>query len=336
MRFSAHARGLLFFIFLFLSFASFLRAVDNNVRIDKFNWVYVQTEHFDIYFDKKTEKLVPRMAHYLESAWEEVGDKYNFKVKGRTPFFFYSNHNQFEETNIVQIGEGTGGVTEAFKNRLLIFNDGSEAWLNHVIYHEFTHVVQFNILYGGFWKSIRLLKSPFYPLWMMEGMAEYGAGEIDAPLGDMIIRDAVYTNTLIGLPELQGFGHLKPNQVTLGYKTGEAALNFLADEYGQDKVWRLLNMMESHFDVSSALDELLGLDLYRFDFRMQEYLKDKYAEFYSTAKKPIDYGPQLTFSDGIPQSNESPVLSLDGEKIYFFSDKTGPTKIFEYDFKTKK
>src|SRR5882672_12801682 len=126
----------------------------NNVRIHRFQWMHVPTEHFDIYFDSSTGPMVPRMAYYLEKAWKEDGEKLEFMVPDRTPFFFYSNHNEFEQTNIVPIGEGTGGVTEAFKNRLLIFNDGSEAWLRHVIYHEFTHVVQFNILYGGFWKSV--------------------------------------------------------------------------------------------------------------------------------------------------------------------------------------
>src|SRR6185503_7904304 len=110
------------------------------------------------------------------------------------------------------------------------------------------------------------------PLWMMEGMAEVGAGDVDAPLGDMVVRDAVATNTLIGLPELQGFGHVKPNQVTLGYKTGEAAMNFLEDEFGKDKVGKLLITLEGHFDISAALEDMLGLDLYRFDFRFQEWL----------------------------------------------------------------
>jgi hypothetical protein len=66
----------------------------------------------------------------------------------------------------------------------------------------------------------------------MEGSAEYGSGSIDEITGDMVTRDAVAFNKLPSLEELQGFGHLKPNQVTLGYKTGEAAMHFLKDEYG--------------------------------------------------------------------------------------------------------
>jgi len=32
------------------------------------------TEHFDIYYDEKAENFLPRMAHYLEGAWQDVGD----------------------------------------------------------------------------------------------------------------------------------------------------------------------------------------------------------------------------------------------------------------------
>ncbi len=316
-------------------------AVENNVRRDKFDWMTVRTAHFDIYYDKNTEKLVPRMAHYLESAWHDVGQQFNFYVPDRTPFFFYSNHNEFEQTNIVSIGEGTGGVTEAFKNRFLIFNDGSEEWMKHVIYHEFSHVVQFNVLYGGFWKSVRLLKSPFYPLWMMEGAAESGSGTIDDATGDMVVRDAFANNQLPKLAELQGFAHLKPNQVTLGYKTGDMAMEFLQDEYGPEKIHDLLFAMRDFFDISSALESILGgsgtgADLDRFDFRFREWLGEKYNKFLKTAEAPGRYGTRLTRGDGIPQFNESPAIAPDGKKIYYFSDRGGPFQVYGYDIETKK
>lgn len=309
---------------------------NNQVRVDQFKWMQFETEHFIVHYDQESADMVPYAARYLEQAWDQVGKTLDFPVKDKTPFFFFSNHNEFEQTNIVPIGEGTGGVTEAFKNRFLIFNDGSQTWMKHVIFHEYGHVVQFNVLYGGWWKSIRLLKSPFYPLWLMEGMAEYVSGDIDQTMGDMMVRDAVANGKLPRLPELQGFGHLKPNQVTLAYKTGEAAIEFLADEFGPDKVGTFLKTIKEYFDVSAGLHELLGTDLERFDFRFQEYMIDKYQDFLKRAQPPSSYGTQLTFSDGIPQTNEAPVISPDGQKIYFVSDRKGPAYIYELDLKSGK
>src|SRR4051812_41361770 len=111
----------LFFLLLGLSLPAHA-FLDNTVRVNRFKWQHAQTDHFDIYYDKKDERHVPRLAHHLEGAWKKVGERLDFFVPQRTPFFFYSDHNRFEQTNIVKIDEGTGGVTEAFKNRLLIFN----------------------------------------------------------------------------------------------------------------------------------------------------------------------------------------------------------------------
>ncbi len=309
---------------------------DNNVRRDRFQWMKVQTEHFDIYYDQKTARMVPRMAHYLENAWKDVGDVYDFHVPERTPFFFYSNHNLFEETNIVSIGEGTGGVTEPLKNRFLVFNDGSEEWLRHVIYHEFTHVVQFNVIFSGFWKSIRIIaKSPFLPLWMMEGSAEFGSGDIDDATGDMVVRDAYANNQLPDLAELHGFNHLKPNQVTLGYKTGDAAMEFLKDEYGADKPGKLLIGLKDYFEASSILEAVLGTDVTRFNLRFREWMGEKYRSFLKTAHAASFYGAPITRGkDGIPNFNEAPVLSKDGKTIYHFSDRDGPNQLYATDIVT--
>lgn len=330
-----------------LCFALFVPArghalADNVVRVDRFDWMKVETEHFDVYYDKKTAPMVPQIADYLEKTWQDVGDRFGYFVPARTPFFFFSDHNRFEQTNVVSIGEGTGGVTEAFKNRFLVYNDGSAEWLRHVIPHEFAHVMQFNVLYTGVFRSVQLfIKSPFYPLWWMEGMAEYGSGSIDNWTTDVVVRDAVASKTLIGLPELHGFSHLKPNQVTLGYKTGEAAMEFLADEYGKDKALALLVSMRDHFDISSGLGDAIAgrtdaLDIYRFDFRFREWLDDHYAEDIAASKQPSDYGVRVTSPDGIPLSNQAPTLSPDGKKIYYMSDQTGPVRVYEVDVASKK
>lgn len=307
----------------------------NTVRVDDFKWMQVQTEHFDIYYDKKDEMLVPRMAHHVENAWREVGEKFNHNVPGRTPFFFYSDHNRFEQTNIVPIGEGTGGVTEAFKNRLIVFNDGSDEWLRHVIYHEFVHVLEFSMLYAGPFRSVQLVvKSPFYPLWMMEGMAEYGSGDVDLPATSMVIRDAVANDILPDLAELHGFGHLKPGQVTLGYKTGEAAIRFMADEYGKESVHDVLAAMREHFDIASALEEVLHTDLTRFNFRFREWTTDRLAADIARASRPETHGKRVTPKDRIPQFNEAPAFSPDGGTLYYMSDRDGPTRAFELDLAT--
>lgn len=318
--------------FFLLSSAPLFAASQNKLISKKFDWQVAQTPHFDLYFYPGAEKLLPAVASQLEKSYDSVTQYLGVSIPGRSPFFLFLNHNEFEQNNIVDVGEGTGGVTEAFKNRFLVFNDGTQKWLEHVIVHEFTHVAQFHVFYSGFWKSVRLLKSVLYPLWFVEGMAEYSSGEIDEVLKEMVLRDAVTSKMFIPLPMLHGFNHVKPHEVTLAYKTGEATLDFIAREYGKEKIGILLQNISEKYDMNSALQEVLGLSLSQLDAKLQESLEEKYAEESAGLKEPDFYGQALTRPDHLyPVFNSNPAFFPDGKEFVYLSDKEGFTEIFRYD-----
>ncbi len=309
-----------------------LRAFGKNKVIAKdFRWRVVSTAHFDIHHTPEAAPLLPRAAHYLEKAYASVTRALDIEIRERTPFFLHVDHNTFEQNNVADVGEGTGGVTEAFKNRFVVFNNGTEFWLEQVITHEFVHVAEFEVLYGGFWKSARLLKSPLYPLWLMEGLAEYGTGELDRVTEDMYLRDAATSGRLFSLGELHGFNHLKPHQITQGYKQGGAALRFLAQEYGEDKVARLLKMLRERFEVTSAVSDLTGQDFGSFDRRYREYLTDFYAAQARDREEPEAYGRRLTRPDALPLFNTHPVFSPDGRHLAYLTDRRGFPEVMLYD-----
>ena len=318
---------------LLLSLPSLLHsAAQNKVILKSPKWQVAQTEHFDVYYYPGAERLLPAVTTDLEKAYSEVTKVLGFTLPYRAPFFFFLNHNSFEQNNIVEVGEGTGGVTEAFKGRFLVFNDGTQAWLEHVVTHEFTHVCQFHILYDGFWRSVRLLKSVLYPLWFMEGMSEYTSGAVDQVQEDLYLRDAVTSHTLLPLMLLHGFNHVKPHQVTLAYKTGGAAVRFIAEEYGEDKIGALLRSIADKFDMSSAIEEVLGLPMPQFDAKFREWLEEEYTEQARGLKEPEAYGRPLTKPDELyPAFDSSPTFLPDGKRFVYISDKNGYNDLFVYD-----
>jgi hypothetical protein len=190
-------------------------AAQNKVILKPPKWQIAQTRHFDVYYYPGAERILPQATANLEKAYDEISKLLGIELPYRAPFFLFLNHNDFEQNNVVDVGEGTGGVTEAFKGRFLVFNDGSRAWMEHVIAHELVHVFQFHVLYDGFWRSVRLLKSVLYPLWFMEGLAEHASGAVDQVQEDLYLRDAVTSGTLLPITQLHGFNHVKPHQVTL-------------------------------------------------------------------------------------------------------------------------
>ncbi|HQT90972.1 MAG TPA: hypothetical protein PL001_02965, partial [Candidatus Kryptobacter bacterium] len=70
--------------------------------------------------------------------------------------------------------EGTGGVTELYKNRVVLPWEGSLGLMRHVIHHELVHAVFDEMFYGGSVQSIIEHNITFQiPTWFNEGMAEY-------------------------------------------------------------------------------------------------------------------------------------------------------------------
>ncbi len=256
----------------------------------------------------------------------------------RRPFFLYASPNDFLESNIAGVGEGTGGVTEPAKDRFMIYNDGSREWLREVATHELVHIMQFHVLISGFWKSGRILRSIVYPLWMMEGMASVLTHHIEETWGELAVRDAATSGGLLSLTRLEHFGHLKPHQILLAYKQGGAALEFMAEQYGRRKVGEFLKAFESHMETSGALGAVLGSDAGQFDRRYREHLQTRYRRMVRThaLREPDSYGGALTRDkDSIPHWNTCPVFSPDGRRMYFLTTRGGhPPEIHEMDLGT--
>ncbi|MBI3291202.1 MAG: PD40 domain-containing protein [Elusimicrobia bacterium] len=308
----------------------------NRVVTKQFRWRIATTPHFEVYYYDEGKPILPRVIHYLEHAYQRVTTELEYEPPGKTPFFLYVTQNDFQQTSIASIGDGVGGLTEGFKNRFLIPHLGSEFWLEQVITHEFVHVVQFNVLLNGFWKSARLVKTVFNPLWVIEGMAEYGTGDLDRSIHEMVIRDAATSGKLIPLQQLQNFAHLKPHQVTLAYKEGDAAMEYLAKTYGRKKVVELLKALRDRFEISAILRELTGKDFRQFDAEFRTSLENRYAPLTKTLHEPSQYGRPLTNPGALPQFNTNPVFSPDGQRIAYLSDRTGYPDVYVLDLETNR
>lgn len=298
----------------------------NKVIVDQHTWYIAESEHFEIYHYPEERHLIPKVSKLLEKAYEQVTGDLGFNIEGKTPFFLYLTHNQFEQNNIADTGEGVGGFSEPYKNRFVIPVTGSDKELEHVITHEFTHIVNFNIWYSGFWKSASLMRFVFYPLWIVEGLAEYEGRKGKWETYDhMVLRDVAISDRIISLGKLHSFNHLKMHQVYLAYQEGHSAISFLAEEYGEDKVPKLIKNLRESLDINGVFIRTIDTDLYSFDKKWQKYLKEKYQQETEGKEEAETYGKKLT--EGA-EFNTNPVFSPDGKRIAFISDRNGYSDLF--------
>ena len=128
------------FLSLLLLFPLSAQFGKNIVQYKNFDWHFIQTEYFDIYYydNDINAQYVAQESH---KAYSNISNALNWNFKNRVPIIVYNSHNDFQQTNVIDMymPEGVGGVTELYKNRIVIPYDGSHKQFKHVIHHELVH-----------------------------------------------------------------------------------------------------------------------------------------------------------------------------------------------------
>ena len=295
----------------------------NKVQYKNFSWSYIQSPNFDIYFYEDQYDVAKFAITELESAYVMISAELDYRLKGRVPVFIYNSPNEFQQTNVVPdiLPEGVGGFTESFKNRVVVPYNGSYEDLRHVLHHELTHAVIFDLIYGNVFGSLLSRQYLFrLPLWYSEGYAEYSSRYGWDYFADMIMRDATIHDYVAPVDYLGGY---------LAYKEGQAALKFLAETYGVEKIPDIINKGRRSLSLSKAMKASIGLTTTEFDEKFQMYLKKVYWPEIAVRDEPARIGKKLTDheKDG-SYFNEKPVYSPDGEMIAFYSDRSDFTQIY--------
>ncbi len=319
-------RRLLFLTFSLLIFSTTLPSVSswafgkNKLRTHDFQWQIFETEHFEIFFYPEEEALARETCKMAEAAFEHNTQLLRYKPNDKIPLFIYRNAVDFQQTNITPsvIGVGTGGFTEAFKNRIALPASTSPTQLRQVIQHELMHALQFNILYGEGMRSFRVYKGYLMPLWIVEGLAEYAAQDWDTQ-ADMVVRDAVLNDRLIPLTLMDGFSHLE--DIFLAYKESQLALQYIAEQYGEEKIGTIFNKFKTQISLSQILRETLGIGLVEFNHDFIYWVRQKYWLQAADKQRADKYGSSVWEQpSGRPFSATGPVWSPDGRYLAYIAD----------------
>ncbi len=287
----------------------------NKVQYGTFEWQYLQSEHFDIYFTDGGKGVATFVAHVAEESYQLLRKDFRYDLADRIKIIVYNSHNDFEQTNVdlSPPEESVGGFTEFFKNRVVIPYEGEWEKFRHVIHHELTHAVMLQMVYGaGVQSIITGLTQLQLPGWFVEGLAEYESRGWDIE-SDMFMRDATLNGYVPEIPLLSAF---------LAYKGGQSVWNYIAERYGDEKVGELLGKVKINKSFDRGLKQAIGIETEELSKRWHRYLKRKYWPDIADRKEPEEIAKRLTDhrKDG-SFINISPSMSNNGDKIAYLSDK---------------
>jgi hypothetical protein len=224
----------------------------------------------------------------------------------------------FRQTHAVDgiLGEGTGGVTEATRRRIVLPMGGSLADTDHVLGHELVHAYQFDMT--GSMERMSDGSAPAildFPLWFVEGMAEYvSLGAVDAQTA-MWMRDGVINETLPRVQDLD-----KPE--FFPYRWGHAFWAYVGAKWGDRWVASLLRSSANPRGDLKGFATQLSTTPEEFNAGWHQAMRDATAavvretpSFTSTARRVIGE------DTGGGRLNVGPRISTDGRSLVFFSEK---------------
>ena len=288
----------------------------NKVQYREFDFRVLKTEHFDIYYYPEEEAAARMAARMAERWYGRLSRLLNHELRGRQPLILYASAPHFRQTNTIQgqIGEGTGGVTEAYKRRIVLPFAGPLQATDHVLGHELVHAFQYDIT--GTNVSTNTPGALALPLWFIEGMAEYlSIGPVD-PHTAMWMRDAARRERLPEIDDLNDPRYFP-------YRYGHAFWAFVAGKYGDKAVGDLLRAGAVTRGYKEAIEGILGVTTEELSKAWQQAEFEAYrpvAEATVLAGK-IARPVIVNEGDRGPRINVSPELSPDGTQFMFFSER---------------
>jgi len=287
----------------------------NKVNYEDFDFKIIKTPHFDVHFYPEEGSAVEDATRMGERWYERLARLFEHEFEKPKPIVLYADHPDFQQTNTLsgRLSQGTGGVTEGLKNRVIMPLTGSYWDTDHVLGHELVHAFQYNIAQSRIASGLRGLMS--LPLWLIEGMAEYLSVGREDPLTAMWLRDAIRRDDLPTITQMTNATRFFP------YRFGQALWAYIGGTYGDETIVDLFRAA-LRMGWEPAIEEVLQITSDSLSMNWKRSVQAEYLPLMQGKKDPGESGALLLApSTGAGNQNISPSVSPDGSKVAFLSEK---------------
>jgi len=290
----------------------------NQVQYRTFDFRILQTENFDIYYYPEMEVSIQDVALMSERWYTRLSRILDHTFGERQPLIMYATHPHFQQTNIISgIGEGTGGVTEAFKQRVVMPFSYSYEETDHILGHELVHAFQYDIsgmgrAGGGIEAAARRFQ---VPLWFIEGMAEYlSVGPVD-PHTAMWLRDGALRGDIPSIERMTYDPRIFP------YRWGQALWAYVGGRWGDAAIGQILKLTGQGVPYPTAFERILNISLEELSGDWHASIRRAYLPLLAERPEAREVArPLITTDREGGRLNVAPVLSPDGRWVVFISE----------------
>jgi Tol biopolymer transport system component len=299
----------------------------NRLQFKIFNWRYLSSENFDIYFYDGGADIAKQAAKYLEDEFERMTDLLGYAPYTKTRIFLYNSVNDLQQSNVGanRNNFSVGGETDFMKPQVEIAYPGLMSDFKHELVFKISQMLVKDMMFGGsigdMFQSSYLLT---LPEWYIDGAARYIAYGWNIELDDYM-RD----HFINGKPK-------KLNKY-LGEDAkliGQSVWNFIAERYGRTNIANILNLTRIIRKEDKSISNTLGISFNNF---IEEWLN-----FY------MDVSTYVLNSYTPPERNKIEIknrrnykyhklkVSPDGKYLAYSRNYRGKYKVMLKDLESRK
>lgn len=283
-------------------------------RVNEFQ--VLQSTHFDLYHYLQNKELAQEFVRDSEHWYEMHQQIFKMAFIKPNPFILYNSHPDFQETTIISglIGEGTGGVTEGMKTRVIMPLFFSKRQTDHVLGHELVHVFQYQTMtYGSDSTTLQHIQN--IPLFMTEGLAEYLSIGRNDPFTAMWMRDAVQKDDIPSVEDM-----VVRMDKYFPYRWGQVFWAYVTGLYG-DEIIRPLYKQTAIYGIQEAFIRIFKMDIDSFSNKFKNDLKQYYNQFGTDKIKESQGTVIAAGKEGDGEMNIAPTISPDGKYVAYISSR---------------
>jgi Tol biopolymer transport system component len=289
----------------------------NQVQYKNFEWHVIETEHFLIHYYPSEHEAAMAGARMAERDYARLSRILGHEFREKKPILFFASRADFGQNNVTgDLGEGTGGVTEPLRHRMLMPFAGDFRSFEHVLTHEMTHGFQFDVFARGrAGGGIAQLVQVNPPLWFMEGMAEYLSLGPDYPRASTVMRDAALNGNLPTILQMTE----NPDRYD-PYRFGQPLWAYIAGRFGDEVIGAIMADVPG-MGIERAFKKETGRSLDDLGQEWKEAMQVKYLPSIANLERPRRFAqPLLSEKRSGGQIFLAPALSPDGQYIAFLSN----------------
>lgn len=287
----------------------------NRIQYKKFEWQYLSSENFDVYYYDNRRKVANEAIQFLESEFDRITDLIGYPPYLKTKVFLYNSLTDKQQSNIGLSNTlyNSGGETEFIQPYVEIAHPGHIDEFKEELILKMTDLMVNEMMFGGSLKDMfqnAVLLN--LPEWFIDGASRYAAKGWSPDMDDFV-RQLVVSRKVNRALKMKG-----PEAALVG----QSIWNYIVEKHGKSSVSNILNYTRVIRNEQKSILITLGVPFRQLIADWKKFYMDqeqRVAQSYSAPADTARFSPRHNKTTAFPTVKISP----DGLKIAYAENDRG-------------